>query len=57
MVSEAEMEVMLKELGLPPGLIEHMQTAPAPLDLDEEVDPYGMDADAAKDDTGNDTAK
>jgi hypothetical protein len=29
-VSEAEMEVMLKELGLPVGLIEHMQTAPAP---------------------------
>jgi hypothetical protein len=48
-VSEAEMEAMLKELGLPAGLIEHMQTAPAPRDLDEEVDPYGMDADAAKD--------
>jgi hypothetical protein len=29
-VSEAEMEAMLKELGLPVGLIEHMQTAPAP---------------------------
>jgi hypothetical protein len=29
--SEAEVEVMLKELGLPVGLIEHMQTAPAPL--------------------------
>ena len=47
-MSEAEMEAMLKELGLPVGLIEHMQTAPAPLDMDEEVDPYGMDADAAK---------
>jgi hypothetical protein len=46
-VSEAEMEVMLKELGLPPGLIEHMQTAPAPLDLDEDPDPYGMHAEAA----------
>jgi hypothetical protein len=33
--SEAEIEVMLKELGLPVGMIEHMQTAPAPLDLDE----------------------
>jgi hypothetical protein len=43
-VSETEMEAMLKELGLPPGLIEHMQTAPAPLDLDEEVDPYGISA-------------
>jgi hypothetical protein len=41
-VSETEMEAMLKELGLPPGLIEHMQTAPAPLDLDEDPDPYGM---------------
>jgi hypothetical protein len=50
-VSEAEMEVMLKELGLPAGLIEHMQTAPAPRDLDEEDDPYGMhaEAEAAKD--------
>jgi hypothetical protein len=47
-VSEAEMEAMLKELGLPAGLIEHMQTAPAPLDLDEDPDPYGMHADAAK---------
>jgi hypothetical protein len=48
-VSETEMEAMLKELGLPVGLIEHMQTAPAPLDLDEDPDPYGMHADAAKD--------
>jgi hypothetical protein len=47
-VSEAEMEAMLKELGLPVGLIEHMQTAPAPLDLGEDPDPYGMQADAAK---------
>ena len=45
-MTEAEMEARLKELGLPIGLIEHMQTAPAPLDLDEEVDPYGMGADA-----------
>jgi hypothetical protein len=28
--SEAEIEVMLKELGLPVGLIEHMQTADSP---------------------------
>jgi hypothetical protein len=48
-VSEAEMEAMLKELGLPAGLIEHMQTAPAPLDLDEDPDPYGMHAEAAAD--------
>ena len=50
-VSETEMEAMLKELGLPLGLIEHMQTAPAPLDLDENPDPYGMHADAAKGET------
>jgi hypothetical protein len=50
-VSEAEMEAQLRELGLPLGLIEHMQTAPAPLDLDEDPDPYGMNADAAKDAT------
>jgi hypothetical protein len=50
-VSETEMEAMLKELGLPIGLIEHMQTAPAPLDIDEDPDPYGMDADAAKNTT------
>jgi hypothetical protein len=49
-VSEAEMEAMLKELGLPPGLIEQMQTAPAPLDLDEDPDPYGMHTDAEKKD-------
>jgi hypothetical protein len=55
-VSETEMEAMLKELGLPIGLIEHMQTAPAPLDLDEDPDPYGMDADAAKDVTDVDAA-
>jgi hypothetical protein len=32
-----------KELGLPLGLIEHLQIAPAPLDLDENPDPYGPD--------------
>jgi hypothetical protein len=49
--SEAEVEAMLKELGLPIGLIEHMQIAPAPLDDDEDQDPYGLAADAAKDAT------
>jgi hypothetical protein len=33
--SEAEIEAQFKELGLPLGLIEHLQIAPAPLDLDE----------------------
>jgi hypothetical protein len=39
--SEAEVEAQLQELGLPVGLIEHMQVAPSPLDLDEDPDPYG----------------
>src|ERR1700692_4296260 len=56
-VSETEMEAMLKELGLPPGLIEHMQTAPAPLDLDEDPDPYGMHADAGEGTPTSDTAR
>jgi hypothetical protein len=52
--SEAEIEAQLKELGLPLGLIEHMQTAPAPLDLDEDPDPYGLmkDVSVPSDDTG-----
>jgi hypothetical protein len=41
-MSDVELEAQLKELGLPVGLIEHMQTAPAPLDLDELDDPYGL---------------
>jgi hypothetical protein len=41
-VSEAELEAQLKELGLPVGLIEHMQIAPAPLDPGEDPDPYGL---------------
>lgn len=56
-VSETEMEAMLKELGLPVGLIEHMQTAPAPLDLDEDPDPYGMHAEAAAKDATDAAAK
>jgi hypothetical protein len=40
--SEAEVEAQFKELGLPLGLIEHLQIAPAPLDLDEVDDPYGL---------------
>jgi hypothetical protein len=46
--SEAEVEAQFKELGLPLGLIEHLQIAPAPLDLDENPDPYGVAADAAQ---------
>jgi hypothetical protein len=50
--SEAEIEVMLKELGLPLGLIEHMQVAPAPLDPGESDDPYGLKVSVSPDDTG-----
>jgi hypothetical protein len=41
-LSEAEMEAELKELGLPLGLIEYFQTAPAPLDPGEDPDPWGL---------------
>jgi hypothetical protein len=52
-VSEAEVEAQLKELGLPLGLIEHMQVASAPLDLDEVQDPYGLNVlPVSLDDTG-----
>jgi hypothetical protein len=47
--SEAEVEAQFKELGLPLGLIEHLQIAPVPLDPDENPDPYGVAADAVKD--------
>jgi hypothetical protein len=40
--SEAEIEAQFKELGLPLGLIEHLQIAPAPLDPGEDPDPYGL---------------
>jgi hypothetical protein len=48
--SEAEIEVMLKELGLPVGLLEHMQVAPAPLDPGESDDPYGLKVPAGEND-------
>jgi hypothetical protein len=50
--SEAEIEVMLKEQGLPLGLIEDMQVAPAPLDPGESDDPYGLKVPVSSDDTG-----
>jgi hypothetical protein len=40
--SEADIELMLRELGFPVGLLEHMQIAPAPLDPGESDDPYGL---------------
>jgi hypothetical protein len=56
--SEAEVEAQLQELGLPIGLIEHMQVAPAPLDLDEDPDPYGLmkDVSVPSNGTGGDDA-
>jgi hypothetical protein len=55
--SEADVEAQLQELGLPIGLIEHMQVAPAPLDLDEDPDPYGVAADTVQKSATDDTGK
>ena len=46
-ITREEMEAQLKEFGLPAGLIEHFQIVPAPLDVDENPDPYGMGCDTA----------
>ena len=40
--SRAEIEAEFRELGLPMGLIEYLQKAPAPLDDDEDEDPWGL---------------
>jgi len=40
--SRSEIEAEFKEPGLPVTLIEHLQKAPAPLDLDEDPDPWGL---------------
>jgi hypothetical protein len=45
--SRAEIEAEFKECGLPLGLIEHLQKAP--LDPDEDPDPYGLAQDVAQD--------
>jgi hypothetical protein len=45
--SRAEIEAEFKEFGLPMGLIEHLQKAPAPLDFDEDPDPWGLAKDVA----------
>jgi hypothetical protein len=41
--SRADIEAQIKEFGLPVGLIEHLQVAPAPLDDGEDPDPYGLE--------------
>jgi hypothetical protein len=46
-MSRSELEAELRDLGLPAGLIEFFQKAPAPLDLDEDPDPYGVYAERA----------
>jgi hypothetical protein len=40
--SRAEIEAEFNELGLPLGLIDYLQRAPAPLDPGEDPDPYGL---------------
>jgi hypothetical protein len=40
--SRAEIEAEFEELGLPMGLIDYLQRAPAPLDPGEDPDPYGL---------------
>jgi hypothetical protein len=46
-MSRSELEAELTDLGLPLGLIEYFQKVPAPLDLDEDPDPYGVYAERA----------
>ena len=47
--SLAEIEAEFRDMGLPMGLIAHLQAAPAPLDFDEDEDPYKTEV--AQDDT------
>jgi hypothetical protein len=47
--SRAEIEAEFKDLGLPMELIECLQKAPAPLDDDEDPDPWGLTLDAEPD--------
>jgi hypothetical protein len=46
-MSRSEVEASFREFGLPLDLIEHLQRAPAPLDIGEDVDPYGVEKDKA----------
>jgi hypothetical protein len=46
-MSRSEVEASFREFGLPLDLIEHLQRAPAPLDLGEDPDPYGVERDKA----------
>jgi hypothetical protein len=54
-MSRSEVEASFREFGLPLDLIEHLQRAPAPLDIGENPDPYGVEKDKAvtsQDDVG-----
>ena len=54
-MSRSEVEASFREFGLPLDLIEHLQRAPAPLDIGEDPDPYGVERDKAvtsQDDVG-----
>jgi len=46
-MSRSEIEASFREFGLPLDLIEHLQRAPAPLDIGENPDPYGVEKDKA----------
>jgi hypothetical protein len=46
-MSRSEVEASFREFGLPLDLIEHLQRAPAPLDIGEDPDPYGVEKDKA----------
>jgi hypothetical protein len=41
-MSRAELEAEFMDLGLPFGLIDFLQRAPAPLDKNEDPDPWGL---------------
>ena len=51
-MTREETDAELKDLGLPPELIEHLRVAPQELDYDEDPDPYKMVDVTPSDDTG-----
>ena len=51
-MTREETDAELKDLGLPPELIEHLRLAQQELDYDEDPDPYKMVDVTPSDDTG-----
>jgi hypothetical protein len=51
-MTREETDAELKDLGLPPDLIEHLRLAPQELDYDEDPDPYRMVDVTPENDTG-----